>query len=413
MGGAHAHSGGRRRAAPPPARAVLLLVAVLVPLAGLTVAGLVHLWPRADPATYLPAAGKYAADGVTTVSGTVTDVEPYVCTVGVEGDDAATRTVVCAHLVVRLTSGPEKGRTAPVDATNQTVDAGVSAGTRIQLLRLPADQVTTHATYTFGDFTRGTPLVVLAAVFAVLVVAVARLRGLLALAGLVLAFGLVVEFVLPAVLIGRDPLLVGVVASAAIVFVVLYLAHGISVRTSTALVGTLFGLGAAAGLARVAVHAAHLTGVSSDDDLTVGALAGNVHLPGLLLCGIVIGTLGVLNDVTVTQASAVWELHEIAPGTSAARLFAGGMRIGRDHIASTVYTIAFAYAGASLPVLLLIELYQRPLAQTLTSSALAQEIVSTLVGAVSLVLAVPLTTAVGVLLVKASGRRPAAGTAGD
>jgi uncharacterized membrane protein len=101
-----------------------------------------------------------------------------------------------------------------------------------------------------------------------------------------------------------------------------------------------------------------------------------------LLCGLVIATLGVLNDVTVTQASAVWELHALQPGASAGKLFAGAMRIGRDHIASTVYTIAFAYAGASLPILIVINLYQRPLSQTLTSELLAAELVSTLVGAI-------------------------------
>jgi uncharacterized membrane protein len=140
--------------------------------------------------------------------------------------------------------------------------------------------------------------------------------------------------------------------------------------------------------------------VASEDDLTLTAVAGQVQLSGLLLAGIVVASLGVLNDVTVTQASAVWELRDLDPTASARRLFRGGMRIGRDHIASTVYTIVFAYAGSALPVLLLINLTSRPASTILTGEALAQEIVRTVVGSIGLVLSVPLTTAVAAALVR-------------
>jgi len=121
-----------------------------------------------------------------------------------------------------------------------------------------------------------------------------------------------------------------------------------------------------------------------------------------VLCGIIVAGLGVLNDVTITQASAVWELHQISPEMPARTLFASAMRIGRDHIASTVYTIVFAYAGASLPLLLLFEIYQRPALDIVTSGVIAEEVVRTLVGAIGLILAVPVTTAIGVGIVKAS-----------
>jgi uncharacterized membrane protein len=111
----------------------------------------------------------------------------------------------------------------------------------------------------------------------------------------------------------------------------------------------------------------------------------------------------VLNDVTITQASAVWELRAVSPGASRRELFAGGMRIGRDHIASTVYTIAFAYTGAALPVLLLLEIYQLPLGPTLTSGEFAEELVRTMVGSIGLVLAIPLTTAIAALVVTRAG----------
>jgi uncharacterized membrane protein len=207
-------------------------------------------------------------------------------------------------------------------------------------------------------------------------------------------------------------LLIGVVGGAAIMFVVLYAAHGVSVRTTTALIGTLLGLAATAALGSWAVAGFHLTGVGSEDDQYLSAFAGQIQLSGLLLCGIVIASLGVLNDVTVTQASAVWELHAIDPGQSPARLFAAAMRIGRDHIASTVYTLVFAYAGAALPILLLIDIAHAPLSGVITSEPLAEEIARTLVGAIGLVLAVPITTAIAVLLAhrgtveRPTGRQP-------
>lgn len=112
----------------------------------------------------------------------------------------------------------------------------------------------------------------------------------------------------------------------------------------------------------------------------------------------VLAGLGVLNDVTITQVSAVWELRAANPAASWQQLFAGGMRIGRDHVASTIYTIAFAYVGASLPVLLLLELYQVSLMRTLTGGAFAAEIVRTLSGSIGLVLAIPLTTGVAAMV---------------
>jgi uncharacterized membrane protein len=406
---AHAHG-----AASPPVlpgnqrrRVITLLVLLLLPAVAATAAGVVWLWPRQQPDRYLAPEARYAAAGVTSVRGTVDRVVPYICEQGSEGAQLPARRVVCARVSVVLAEGPDAGRSTQVDVPAAVVDAGIYPGNGVSLMRVPPVDGE-PAAYAFAEFTRDLPLAVLAVAFALLVVVVARLRGLFALAGLLFAFAVIGLFVLPALLAGRSPLLVGVVGSAAIMFVALYLAHGISIRTTTALVGTLFGLGSAALLGTWAVSAAQLTGAATEESQFVATFAGDVNLSGLLLCGIVIGTLGVLNDVTVTQASAVWELQALQPGASATRLFAGGMRIGRDHIASTVYTIAFAYAGSALPILLLIHLYQRPLWQTLTTEALAQEVVSILVGAIGLVLAVPLTTAVGVVLIKATGSRRAA-----
>jgi len=215
-----------------------------------------------------------------------------------------------------------------------------------------------------------------------------------------------VTFMFPALIAGTNPIMVGLIGSAAIMFVALYAAHGFSARTTTALVGTLFGLILIALLGYGATKWAHLTGVAAEDDYVLAAAAPDLRLTSVVICGIIVAGLGVLNDVTITQASAVWELAD--QGASQRRLFSRAMRIGRDHIASTVYTIAFATAGTSLSVLLLIKINNRPLLDVLMTERFAGEVLGILVGSIGLVLAVPLTTAVGVAVVRASGagRRP-------
>jgi uncharacterized membrane protein len=221
--------------------------------------------------------------------------------------------------------------------------------------------------------------------------------------GLGFAGFILIKFMFPALVAGSDPILVGLIGSSAIMFVVLYAAHGFSARTTTALVGTLFGLIVSALIGLLATRWAHLTGVAAEDDYVLAAAAPDLRLTSVVICGIIIAGLGVLNDVTITQASAVWELAD--SGRSQRHLFSKAMRIGRDHIASTVYTIVFATAGASLSVLLLIVIYDRPLLSVLQTEQFSGEVLRTLVGSIGLVLAVPLTTAVGVAVVYASGRR--------
>ena len=317
--------------------------------------------------------------------------------------------------------GEDKGK--KIDAiplTEAIVSSGTSIGQQVVLVRIPpADGQ--PAQYQFSDFERRSPLAVIALLFAVAVIAVARWRGFAALLGLAFAGFILIKFMFPALVVGTNPIAVGLIGSSAIMFVTLYAAHGFSARTTTALLGTLFGLVMIAILGWLATRWGHLTGVSSEDDFVLAAAAPDLHLTSVVVCGIIVAGLGVLNDVTITQASAVWELADTDPDQR--RLFSRAMRIGRDHIASTVYTIAFATAGAVLPVLLLIAIYDRPLLQVAQSEQFAAELIRTLVGSIGLVLAVPLTTAIGVAVVRVSGRgrqvaagvapvgRPAAGSA--
>jgi uncharacterized membrane protein len=207
-----------------------------------------------------------------------------------------------------------------------------------------------------------------------------------------------VVFLLPALRDGAPAVPVSVVASAAILYVVIYLAHGVSLRTSAALLGTLTSLILAAVLSWAAIGLAHLTGLSEEQNNEVSAYMGNVSITGLLLAGFIIGSLGVLNDVTVTQASTVFELAGMGEETTRRTIFLGAMRVGRDHIASTVYTLVLAYAGSSLPLLLLFSVANRSLGDVLTSESVAIEIARSAVGGIALALSVPLTTAIATVL---------------
>ncbi len=247
----------------------------------------------------------------------------------------------------------------------------------------------------------------MAVLFALVITAVAGWRGLRALVGIVVAFAVLVVFMLPALRDGGAAIPVALVASAVILYAVIYLAHGVSLRTSAALLGTLTSLLLAAGLSWAAIKSAHITGLSEEETNAVATYLGGVSITGLLLAGFIVGSLGVLNDVTITQASTVFELAQAGDGSSRRGIFLGAMRVGRDHIASTVYTLVLAYAGSALPLLLLFSVANRSLGDVLTSETVAIEIARSAVGGIALALSVPLTTAIAAVLATPGGARAA------
>ncbi|TYP90689.1 putative membrane protein [Blastococcus xanthinilyticus] len=369
------------------------MLLVLVPVGLATVIGLLALWPDGEPSRAQQAAAAALPPGTEYPDGRVVSVDPYDC--GAEG-----RPATCAFAVVEVLDGPGSGDFVRIDLDAVVVANGVEEGDTLVLTRDPTAEG--GPAYFFSDFARDVPMITLAVAFAVVVGLVARWRGLASLLGLGFAFFVLLRFVLPGLLGDTSPVLVTLVGSAAIMFVVLYLAHGFSARTTTALVGTLFGLTLVAVMGTLAVATARLTGLTSEETVTLQGYDPTLDFSGLVLAGVVVAGLGVLNDVTITQASAIWQLHEVDPTMTWRELYTRGMAVGRDHIASTVYTIVFAYAGAALPLLLLFELYSQPWNVVLTSSALAEEVIRTMVGAIALVLAVPVTTAAGAFFAKAA-----------
>lgn len=227
--------------------------------------------------------------------------------------------------------------------------------------------------------------------FALAVVVLARMRGLFALFGLTASVVVLLLFIVPAIVAGRDAVLVALVGGGAIALISLYVTHGPNPLTHVAAIGAFGALGITVALSWIVLLLARFSGLAGEEAFYLTAVPG-IDLSGLLLAGIVLGTIGALDDVTVTQASTVWELRSANEQLGSAELFAAGLRVGRDHIASTVNTLLLAYAGAALPLLILFSLSGMSLGFVVSSEDVALEIVRTLVGSIGLVAAVPLTT---------------------
>ena len=391
MGHGHAHRAGHDDDLEVGAVPRTVLLSVLAAALALTVLGLVTLWPDGGEVDDLRGSVSFAAEGVTFPEATVEAVAP-ACPSLAEPREG------CGTLEVTVADGADKGVVTQVEVPAQVTDAGLEAGDRVELVRTPS-AAGEPATFAYFNIERSPSLWLLAGLFALVVVVVARWRGLMSLVGLGFAGAVVGMFVLPALLVGESPVPVAVVGAVAIMYVVLYTTHGISIRTSAALAGTLTGMALTAGIGWWAVSSAHLTGVVDEGGQILTTFAGHISLQDLLVAAVIIAGLGVLNDVTITQASAVWELRGAAPTLSRSKLFASAMRIGRDHIASTIYTIVFAYAGTALTLLLAVSLYDRSWLGLVGTEEISEELVRAFTSSIGLVLAVPATTAIAVLTV--------------
>lgn len=402
MGNDHRHAHVPAGDTPPaPPRVRRILIATVVPLFVLAVVAAALLWPRDQPA---PADAGDAARH----DGTVTQVVQEECPVQPE-TPTSVPTGPCGTVTVRVADGPDAGKevTTPIPAGPGAPT--VEVGDDIVLVVLTDPDNPALSEYNIADHQRGQPLIWLVALFAAAIVGFGRWRGLAALGGLAASFAILLTFVLPAIRGGESPLLVAVVGAALIMFVVLYLTHGVNTQTSVAVLGTLASLVLTGVLGAAATAATHLTGYGSEEATTLSFVQSGVDLHGLLLAGIIIGSLGVLDDVTVTQSATVTELARANPTLSRLQLYRAATRVGRAHIASTVNTIVLAYAGASLPVLLLIVAAGQAVTNTLTSEFIAQEIVRSAVATMGLIAAVPITTALAAVVTavgSGGSRRP-------
>ena len=304
-------------------------------------------------------------------------------------------------VTARLSEGPDVNERFTFDHSTGPRGRRMEIGDSILVAKASAPSAPGQETqpYYFLDYDRKFPLLVLALIFGVVVILLSRWHGLFSIVGVAISLLVLIFFVMPAILDGSNPLAVAIVGAAAIMFVNLYLAHGFNARTTTAILGTMTSLAVTGTLAVIFVELGSFTGFGSEEASFLQLSADQINLEGLLLGGIVIGTLGVLDDVTITQASAVWELHAANRDFEFRDLYRSALRIGRDHIASTVNTLVLAYAGASLPLLILFSFSGRRLADVLNTEIVAEEVVRTLVGSIGLVASVPITTALAAYVV--------------
>jgi uncharacterized membrane protein len=371
--------------------AAALAVLVLVVLVGLVV-----LWPTGDT-------GFDSLMGGSADRAEVEQVATFACPLSQRRP--------CQGLTVRLRSGPDEGRQTQVTLPGTDTAPEVSRGDQIRVLRndpfggvgTPGAEQPGVEAYTFVDFERRAPLYLLAVLFGLCVVAFGRWKGLRSLVGLALSLALVTQFIVPAILQGSSPVLVALVGALAVMLVTICLAHGTGVTSMAALLGSTASLLAVAGLAVLFVELAQITGFSSEEAslLRGSAGGGDLSLQGLVLAGMLVGALGVLDDVTVSQASTVMALQRANPAQAFGRLFSGALSVGRDHLSATVNTLVLAYVGASLPVLLIFENQGTSFGDALNRESVAGEVVAMLVGSIGLVLAVPLTSALAAWMARA------------
>jgi len=366
----------------PAGRAMLgrALAAIVVAAAVLALAGMAVLWPGSLVVD--------ASDQPQLVGGRVLAVE----VVDAPGDPTGMSPLDAGGLIlldVEIIEGPSAGQVLALDLPAEGYPE-FRVGDIVELL--PSDIPGQGETWFVTDIRRLGALGWLALAFVGGVLAVGRWRGLRALIGLGLSLWVVIGFMLPAILAGSSPPVVALVGGTAILIITLYLSHGFNAMTTAAAVGTLGALVTTVVIALVAIDGTRITGFASEDAVYARFALGELDLRGLVLAGLIVAALGVLDDVTVSQASTVFTVHEADPSQSFSQLVTRGMRVGRDHIASVVNTLFLAYAGASLGLLVLFSTSGLPVRELVNTELVAVELVKTMVGSLGLLAAVPLTT---------------------
>lgn len=298
------------------------------------------------------------------------------------------------ELTVELLAGAKDGERAALPYYGQELSAG--------------DRVFIRRTVTFDgeellqvdDLDRRMVLLAVSALFVLAVIALGRWQGVRALVSLALSVAAIAFILIPRILAGASPVAWGIAVAIGILFTSIALTHGVNRASLAAFLGTAVSIVLTGALAAAAVAAARFSGIADDATFYLDIESGGtIDLRGLLLAAIIIGVIGVLDDVAVTQAAAVEELHGASPGITARELFQRALRIGREHVGALVNTLALAYAGAALPLLLLFRGAASPLDEIINREMIAVEVVRTLVGSIGVIAAVPLATAFAVFLI--------------
>lgn len=371
-------------------RLLALLRASLVLLALGVVAGMVWLWPGGDVDSSAPESRLPDTERAEVVS-----TKAVECQVP-SADE-------CLEATVRLETGPDRGDRVAFIVGDASDDARVEVGDVIRVVKSDVPEGgqiggVEVPPYGFNDFERRAPTLWLVALFVLIVVLAGRFHGIRALGGLAASLGVVVWFIVPALVQGDHPLVVATIGALAVMLLTIPLSHGVGPVTIAATLGTTCSLLLTLALAYTFTQLSHLTGYSGDSVAYLAAYLDNLSVQGLLLAGVVISALGVLDDVTVSQASTVMALRRANATMRTRALYREALVVGRDHIAATVNTLVLAYVGASLPILLVFAIGDISASEAFNSEAVASQVVATLVGSIGLIAAVPITTGLAALL---------------
>ncbi|MFN8112797.1 MAG: YibE/F family protein [Solirubrobacterales bacterium] len=355
-----------------------------------TVIGMVAMWPRGEAPALDFIEGTSLGE---TTPAKVVAVTSYEC--------AEFATGSCQRATLELNGGPEEGSTVESELNTGGALPSFAVGDEVRVLKnvVPAGADPTQVSdYTIVDYERKSQLLWLTVIFAALVVLFGRWRGALSLVGLAISLVIVLAFIVPAILRDSPPLAVALVGSMAVMLTTIPLAHGLGPKSLAAMTGTAFSLALIVGLAVLFADLAHLTGFSSEEATTLAANDQGINFQSLLIAGMVVGSLGVLDDVTVSQASTVLALRVANPAQRFRELFRLAIDVGRDHVSATVNTLVLAYAGASLTVLLVFASGRLGVLDAINLEVIASVVIATLVGSIGLICAVPITTALAALL---------------
>ena len=309
--------------------------------------------------------------------------------------------VTYQKLKLLITKGDQKGETIVVENGLMPIANPQIYQVNHRLLIAPSQDFNGDNVYSIVDYIRRDALFLVTIIFLIFTIVIARLKGLTSILAMLFSFFIIFALILPQILAGKSPILITLIGSAIIIPVTFFLSHGFNQKTCVAILSTLASLSVTGFLAAFFVQIGRLTGFSTEEAAFLQAQTlGSVNIKGLLLSGIIIASLGILDDITISQSAIVQQLIKTDPTQKASRLFSSAMSVGRDHIASMVNTLILAYTGAAMPLLLLFVSGTRPFSEVINYEIIAEEIIRTLVCSIGLILAVPLTTLLAVRFFK-------------
>ena len=298
------------------------------------------------------------------------------------------------QLEIQITKGTQKDRLIYLESGDVYLGSNSLYKVGDQVLIAYSKELSTNQeSYLISDYIRRTPLLILFLFFIIVTVLIGKWKGLSSIIGMAVSFVVILKFILPSIYSGSDPVTIAILGSLVIIPVTFFLSHGINRKTIIAIIGTLISLVITGILASIFVEATKLTGFASEEAGFLNVFReGTINIKGLLLAGMIIGVLGVLDDITISQSAIVQELKLANPSLKSKELYKKAMSVGKDHIASMVNTLILVYTGAALPLLLLFVDNPRPFSELINYEIIVDEVVRTLVGSIGLVLAVPITT---------------------